>query len=191
MEGDNEVEQAGIIRNRVSESTCSWPSVEQTVGLKFCMDYHFPNVTKINNATYFILAGSSGFRLSLQKSDPTTKTYILEYKWEDTHNSSYISLTFDTPGSKVKRLLGANLTLDLHSHNLTLLMQSTAGSVVAKGKYKNTFAEKYIQLELDVNNNKKLDTLLSLETEQIRNGHLYKPKIFLGVNNDRVAELEG
>lgn len=191
MEGDNEVEQAGIVKDRISESTCSWPSVEQTVGLKFCMDYHFPNVTKINNASYFIIAGSSGFRLSLQKSDPTTKTYILEYKSEDTHNSSYISLTFDTPDSKVKRLLVANLTLDLHSHNLTLVTQSTAGIVVAKGRYKNTVSEKYIELQLDVNNNKKLDTLLSLETEQIRNGHLYKPKIFLGVNNDRVAELEG
>lgn len=191
MEGRKEVEQSGIVKDRILESTCSWPSVEQTVGLKFCMDYHFPNVTKINNAPYFILAGSSGFRLSLQKSDPTTKTYLLKYKWEDTHNSSYISLTFDTPGSKVKRLLGANLTLDLHSHNVTLVMQSTAGTVVAKGKYKNTFSEKYLQLQLDVNNNKKFDTLLSLSTENIRNGHLYKPKIFLGVNNDRVAQLEG
>lgn len=191
MERNREIVQAGIVKNRVSESICSWPSVEQTVGLKFCMDYHFPNVTKINNASYFILSGSSGFRLSLQKSDPTTKTYLLEYKWEDTHNSSYISLTFDTPGSKVKRLLGANLTLDLHSHNLTLLMQSTAGTVQAHGKFKYTDAEKYFQIILDVNNNRKFDALISLETEAVRYGHLYKPKVFLGVNNDRVAELEG
>lgn len=191
MKGAEEIEQAGILKNRVSKSICSWPSVEQTVGLKLCADYHFPNVTKINNASYFILAGSSGVRLSLQKADPTTKTYLLEYKWEDNNNGSYISLTFDTPGSKVKRLLGANLTLDVHSNNLTLLMQSTAGTVEARGKYKNTDHEKYLQLQLEINNKKKFDALVSLQKDDIRNGYLFKPKLYLGVNAERVAQLEG
>lgn len=191
MKHDKEEPQKGLVEKKASQSLCSWPAVENTIGLKLCADYHFTNVTKIPEAPYSILAGPAGFRVSLQKADPTAKTYLLEYKWTHLKNSSVVSLTFDTPGSSLRRVLGANLTLDTESNNLTLLLQSTAGNILAKGRYKNTPEDKYLQITLDVNDKQHLDASCSLQQKEIRNGFTYYPKFYLGVNGERVAELQG
>lgn len=189
----NEVEEAqsGLEGNRVSQSICSWPAVEKTVGLKLCADYHFMNVTKMRDAPYLLLAGPAGFRLSLQKSDPTAKKYLLEYRWTRSENVSVVSLTFDTPGANARRILGANLTLGVETHNLTVLMESSAGAVLARGKYKNVPREKYLQFSVDVDNKRLWDASCSLNQTEIKNGYVYFPKFYLGVNGDRVAELQG
>lgn len=191
MKGSGEELQEGIEKYRVQGSACTWPAVDKTLGLKLCADYHFANVTDIANVPHFIMAGPAGFRLSLQKSDPTAITYLLEYKWEETPASSYMSLTLDTPDSSIPRIMGANMTIDKESQNLTLLLRSTEGTVLARGKYKNTDTEKYLQLGLDINNQKNFDALLSLEKQEIRNGFLYEPKLYLGINEERVADLQG
>ncbi|KAJ3640007.1 hypothetical protein Zmor_003331 [Zophobas morio] len=183
--------QSGLSKHRVSKSICSWPAVDKTVGLKLCGEYHFINVTKINKAPYFVLAGPSGFRLFLEKSDPTAKIYLFEYKWTDKKDLSVVSLTFDTPGSSVGRLFSANFTVDRQSQNLTLFLQSTAGTVLARGKYKNTDSEKYLQLVLTINDKKHFDLELSLIRRDSRHGFIYRPKIYLGINGERVLELQG
>lgn len=183
--------QKGLWKNRVSKSICSWPAVDKTVGLKLCGEYHFINVTKISKAPYFTLAGPAGFRLFLEKSDPTAKIYLFEYKWTDKQDFSVVSLTFDTPGSSLRRLLAANFTVDRQSQNLTLFLQSTAGTVFAKGKYKNTEEEKYLQLVLDINDKKHFDCSISLVRQDSRHGFTYFPKIYLGVNGERVLDLQG
>lgn len=189
----NEVEepQSGLESNRVSQSICSWPTVEKTVGLKLCANYHFMNVTKMKNAPYLLLAGPAGFRLSLQKSDPRAKKYLLEYRRTRSANVSVISLTFDTPGANARRILGANLTLGVETHNLTVLLQSSAGAVLAHGKYKNVPDEKYMQFSVDVDNKTLWNASCSLHQSEIRNGYNYLPKFYLGVNGERVAELQG
>lgn len=191
MKGDVEEVQSGLKKDQVSHSTCSWPAVEKTIGLKLCADYHFINVTKNETAAYSILSGPAGFRVYLQKADPNAKTYLLEYKWTDLHNSSVVSLTFDTSGSSIRRILGANLTLERDSQNLTLLLQSTAGTILARGKYKNSEMDKHLQLTLDINNKQHLDASCSLQVQEIKNGFTYYPKFYLGVNGERVAELQG
>lgn len=72
------------LRNVISNTTCSWPALDRLVGLKMCMDYQFPNVTHEIKSNYFILTGPTLFKLSLNKADPTAKSYLLEYKWERT-----------------------------------------------------------------------------------------------------------
>lgn len=191
MNGDNEQRQTGLDNKHVSQSVCSWPVIDKIVGLKLCAHYHFTNVTKIGNAPYFILAGPAGFGLSLEKADPTAKTYFLEYKWNKSDTSSGISFTFDTPGSSVPRLSGINLTLDRQSDNVTLLLYSPDTTMVARGKYKNTDTEKYLQVALDIDDKKHLDASLSLQQIPNRNGYTYIPKVYLGVNGERVAELQG
>lgn len=191
MNGDMEHRQRGLENNRVSQSACSWPVLDKSIGLKLCAHYHFANVTKIDYAPYFILAGPAGFRLSLQKADPTAKTYFLEYKWNKSDTGSAISLTFDTPGSAVRRLIGINLTVDTRNHNVTLMLHSSSGNLVARGKYKNTVTEKYLQVALNIDDKKHLDLSLSLDQKESKNGHTYIPKVYLGVNGERVAELQG
>ncbi|KYB29704.1 hypothetical protein TcasGA2_TC031518 [Tribolium castaneum] len=191
MKRNVEQVQSGPSEHRVSKSICSWPAVDKTVGLKLCGEYHFINVTKINKAPYFVLAGPAGLRLFLEKSDPTAKTYIFEYKWTDKRDLSIVSLTFDTPGSSIGRLFAANFTVDRQSQNLTLFLQSTAGTVLARGRYKNTDKEKYLQLALTINEKKHFDWNLSLIREDSKHGFNYYPKIYLGINGERVLELQG
>jgi hypothetical protein len=191
MKHEVEQLQSGLSDNLVSKSICSWPAVDKTVGLKLCGEYHFINVTKINKAPYFVLAGPSGLRLFLEKSDPTAKTYLFEYKWTDKKDLTVVSLTFDTPGSSVGRLLAANFTVDKQSQNLTLFLQSTAGTVLARGRYKNTHKEKYLQLALTINEKKHFDLNLSLIRRDSTHGFIYFPKIYLGINGERVLELQG
>lgn len=191
MKNDVEEPQSGLESNRVSESICSWPAVERTVGLKLCADYYFMNVTKMKNTPYLFLAGPAGFRLSLQKSDPTTKKYIFEYRWTRSANVSVISVTFDTPGVNARRILGANLTFGVETHNLTVLLQSSAGEILTQGKYKNVPDEKYFKFSVDVDNKSLWNVSSSLHQTEIRNGYNYFPKFYLGVNGERVAELQG
>lgn len=191
MKNNVEHLQSGLSENLITKSICSWPAVDETVGLKLCGDYHFMNVTKINKAPYFILAGPTGFRLFLDKSDPTAKIYLFEYKWTDKNDTSIVSLTFDTPGSTLRRLLSANFTVDRQSKNLTLLFQSSAGTVLARGKYKNTDDEKYFQIALNINDKKHFDASASLIRQDSRHGYIYFPKAYVGVNGDRVLELQG
>lgn len=191
MKGSEEIQQEGQKEAYVTESACSWPAVEKTVGLQMCVDYHFSNVTQVNNASYFILAGPAGFRLSLQKTDPTATTYLLEYKWVEKSTGSYASITFDTPGSSARRVLSANLTIDSVSRNLTVQFQSTEGTALARGRYKNTEMEKYLQFALDINEETNFDMLVSLEKQEIRNGFMFHPRCYLAIKDDRIADLEG
>lgn len=75
---------AVIPSNIISNTTCSWAALDRLIGLKMCLDYQFPNVTKNPNASYFILNGLTLFKVSLIKADPTAKNYVLEYKWNKT-----------------------------------------------------------------------------------------------------------
>ncbi|CAH0561935.1 unnamed protein product [Brassicogethes aeneus] len=190
-QNDVDVPQSGLFKNRVSESICYWAVVDKAVGLKPCGDYHFTNVTEIDNVPYFLLAGPAGFRWYLNKSDPTAKIYLFEYKKTMEKYVSSYSLIFDTPGSQLKRLLTANLTIDSKKQNVTVVIRSSDGALSARVKFKNTDAEKIVELTLDVNNQKHFNALLALTKDEINNGFIFKPRAYLGVNSERVMELQG
>lgn len=82
--GEKSKKKLTVPETIISNTTCSWPSLEKLVGLKVCADYQFPNVTKISNASYFVLNGPTLFKVSVIKADPTAKSYLLEYKWDVT-----------------------------------------------------------------------------------------------------------
>lgn len=88
-------------------------------------------------------------------------------------------------------MISANLTLDVDAQNISLVLHSARGSILAKGKFKNTPRDKYLEAVLDINNRKHLDISMSLEEVQSHNGRTYIPKFYLGVNSERVAELDG
>ncbi|KAK9890371.1 hypothetical protein WA026_010464 [Henosepilachna vigintioctopunctata] len=186
-----EVPQFGLKEYVIKKSICSWPVIEKTLRLRTCTEYHFVNVTKMRNAPYFILAGPAEFRIFLEKLDPTTKDFILEYKWTDAGETSAISLSFDAPGSTLGKIVEANFNIDRLSRNLTLSVKTTAGTVTAHGNYKNTPEEKYLQIAVNINDFKHFDTTISLLKKPINHGFIYYPRIYLGVNNERVIEIQG
>lgn len=188
-QNDMEQSQSGLSRNRVSQSICYWPVVDKALGLKPCGDYHFTNVTRMSNAPYFLLAGPAGFRWYLNKSDPTAKIYLFEYKKTQANNGTVYSMVMDTPGSSLKRLVSANFILA--KRNITMLIKSSDGALMARAKYKNTEDETLLELTLDINNQKHFDASFSINREPSPNGFKYLPRVYLGVNNERVVDLQG
>ncbi|PSN49824.1 hypothetical protein C0J52_08839 [Blattella germanica] len=185
MHGDKEEYQSGNTEDRVVQHTCSWPTIDRTLGLNFCADLVYPNISQINTTSQFIFSGPTKFSLAMKKADPTAKKYLLEYKWETSKdNMTIISFVFDTPDSKLKRELSAKLYLDMNSQNLTLLLQSSR-------KYKNMEKEKYLQFGLNIDGKRHFDAELGLKIKDVKYGHIYQPRLYLAINNERIAELSG
>ncbi|KAF5300365.1 hypothetical protein FQR65_LT00986 [Abscondita terminalis] len=191
VNGESETRQKCVDNSEISYSTCSWPAIEKNIGLKLCGNYHYPNVTKLDHAPYFILSGPSGFELFVQKTESSINSYVFEYKWEKSSTANSISVTFDTPGSLKHKFLSANFTFDIKNSDINLVINSPGKVLTAHGEYKNTEEEKYVQMTLNVNNKKHFDASLSLKQFENRNGYTYVPKAYLGVNGERVAEIQG
>ena len=98
LTGEKSMTKLSVPENIISNTTCSWQALERLIGLKLCADYQFPNVTKLSNASYFILNGPTLFKVSVIKADPTAKSYLLEYKWDVTP-VIYLFITFTAPFS--------------------------------------------------------------------------------------------
>jgi hypothetical protein len=63
--------------------------------------------------------------------------------------------------------------------------------LLVAGKYKNAENEKYIQFGLDIDGKKHFDAELGLKVKDVKYGHIYQPKLYLAINNERIAELSG
>uniref|UniRef100_A0A1Y1LL77 Vitellogenin domain-containing protein n=1 Tax=Photinus pyralis TaxID=7054 RepID=A0A1Y1LL77_PHOPY len=188
VKGGVEHQQSGVEGSAVEKSTCSWPVFEKTLGLKLCAHYHYPNVTRIETAPYFPLAGPSGFGLSLQK---TAQSYILEYTWDKKSKNNAMTLTFDAVGTVERRLMSANMSFHPLGCDSNLALNAPGYTILTHGSLKNTKDEKYLKMTLDINNKKHFDASLSLKQAESQNGHTYFPKAYLGVNGERVAEIQG
>ncbi|XP_015122764.1 uncharacterized protein LOC107045138 [Diachasma alloeum] len=174
-----------------ANTTCSWPVLERLIGLKMCLDYQFPNTTEITDASYFLLNGPTLFRTLIIKADPTAESYLFEYKWNASPTESIIKLAFDTPGSKIHREASAVLMFDAPNRNVSLLLSSAGNSLVAKGTYKRTDDEAMIDVGLDVNGTKHLQGYMGYVRKKGNYGYTYSPKMYLAINGERVAELQG
>ncbi|XP_056647213.1 uncharacterized protein LOC130451874 [Diorhabda sublineata] len=188
---DIEETQEGLVDNRIKNEICSWPAVDEAIGLKLCTNYNFVNVTKITNLPYLLMIGPANFRISLHKADPTATVYLFQYKYESRENIGVISVIFDTPGSAVERLISANLTLDNQSQNMTLFLRSATNTVVAYGRYKFTPDEQLIQLEFDINNVKHFEASAGLKRSTLKHGYSYRPNVYVGVSGERIISFTG
>ncbi|KAK2581438.1 hypothetical protein KPH14_005113 [Odynerus spinipes] len=175
----------------ISNTTCSWQALDRLIGLKMCLDYQFANVTKNPNASYFLLNGPTLFKISVIKADPTAKSYLLEYKWERTEKQSVFKVAFDTPGSQMKRELSATVSFDIQNHNVTVLLHSVGNSLVAKGTYKKTENETFIEVGFDINGTKHLDASIGYTRKKFTYGYTYSPKFYLDINSERVVAVSG
>lgn len=59
------------------------------------------------------------------------------------------------------------------------------------GKYKYTPTEKYLDVSLDVNGQKKFIAQIGLRRRDVNNGYVYQPKLYVAVNGERIVELSG
>lgn len=59
------------------------------------------------------------------------------------------------------------------------------------GTYKRTDSETSLDIGLDINGTKHLDASIGYNRTDGHYGYNYKPKFYLAINNERVAELSG
>ncbi|XP_066586148.1 uncharacterized protein Apoltp [Prorops nasuta] len=175
----------------ISNTTCTWAALDRLIGLKMCTEYQFPNVTNDPSSSYFILKGPTLFKVSLIKADPTATNYLLQYRWDRTVDKSALRIAFDTPGSHVNRELSGSISFDAKTHNVSILLHSAGNSLVAKGTYKSTDDETFIDVGFDINGTKHLDASIGYSRKQFSYGYIYYPKLHLTINSERVAAITG
>ncbi|BES90627.1 Domain of Unknown Function (DUF1081) [Nesidiocoris tenuis] len=189
---DDEENLTGVTAGRTEKSLCSWAFVDETIGLKLCASTLLPNSTFLLESPMFLFSGPLKFEFFLEKSDPTAKIYIIEYRLDTfANNKSVITLKLETPGSTTRRGLSAVIDLDTQSQNLTLVYQSTLSHVMAQGYYKNTPSEKMANFGLDINGKKHIDIRLGFEIKEGKYGKTYYPKTMFAINGKRIVSLSG
>ncbi|KAL4716758.1 hypothetical protein ACJJTC_001914, partial [Scirpophaga incertulas] len=191
LHGDQELQQQGLNQNRVEQNTCSWSTFDNAIGIKVCASYQFPNMTNIHHAPYFLMSGPAKYILSLEKADPSAKTYAFEYKWDKNETADVIGFSFDTPNSKEKRTFNAQLSLTNTSSTAQLILHSAKSTIKAKALYRNLQDDKTIEATLDVDGHKQFDTLMSLTRHDIKHGYVWVPRAYWVVDDDKIAELSG
>lgn len=182
-----QAERVGHIENE----TCSWPVIDDIFGLTLCTKYNFPNTSQLLESPLILFSGPIKFALTLEKSDPTIKKYIFEYKMIEFVNKTVLSVLFETPESEVKRSLMTTVDWDVHGKNLTLVLHSAQNHIHAQGFYKNMPNETSVNFVFDINGMKHIGIQIALFAKEGKYGYTYEPRLWFQINNKRVAEVTG
>lgn len=94
LSGSDVTQVKGVTAGLVENKICSWPIIDEILGLKVCTNFLFPNAANVLKMPILLLKGPLKFGVSLEKSDPTAKTYILEYKKVDANVSTLVYFLF-------------------------------------------------------------------------------------------------
>ncbi|KAH8412988.1 hypothetical protein KR009_007324, partial [Drosophila setifemur] len=188
---DEHLPQAGIAK-RSSNSTCTWPVLDQAIGLQMCSHYSVPD---LSNATEIypslLLAGPLNFSVILKKSDLSAKKYVFEYKWDQLPLDNKFSLVFTTPGSKVPRILVANVTKVPDAFNASVAFVNGQNRVSAGCSYDGNPEFRRLDVYLDTNGNRSLDLGMELRRQQDFTAWIYSPRMLLAINGVNITGLAG
>ncbi|XP_039479409.1 uncharacterized protein LOC120443997 [Drosophila santomea] len=188
---EEQVPQAGIAK-RSANSTCTWPVLDQAIGLQMCSHYSVPD---LSNATEIypslLLAGPLNFSLILKKSDLSAKKYVFEYRWEQQEEDNKFALVFTTPGSKVPRVLVANVTKVPDAFNASVAFVNGPNRVSAGCSYDGNPDFRRLDVYLDTNGNRSLDLGMELRRHQDFTAWIYNPRMLLAINGVNITGLAG
>ncbi|XP_043065229.1 LOW QUALITY PROTEIN: uncharacterized protein LOC108101203 [Drosophila ficusphila] len=191
QKGEKQLPQTGI-EKRSANSTCTWPVLDQAIGLQMCSHYSVPD---LSNATEIypslLLAGPLNFSLILKKSDLSAKKYVFEYKWDQQEVDNNFSLVFTTPGSKVPRVLVANVTKVTDAFNASVAFVNGPNRVSAGCSYDGNPDFQRLDVYLDTNGNRSLDLGMELRRHQDFTAWIYNPRMLLAINGVNITGLAG
>uniref|UniRef100_A0A182NT55 Vitellogenin domain-containing protein n=1 Tax=Anopheles dirus TaxID=7168 RepID=A0A182NT55_9DIPT len=188
-----EIRQTGIER-RYYNSTCTWPFIDQAIGLKMCANYSLPDVSSSSKdveVPSLILSGPVNFDLSLEKADLTAKMFLLKYSWDERQNQTIATVLFETPNSQIPRIFRANVTNEANRKTATMSFLNGNISHKAIGIYINNPDQHRLEMSLNVNDRKYLALEMGYNKTGARNGRMYYPAFYLSVNNERIAGMGG
>ena len=80
VKGNKEVPVRASGVEPIEKQICSWRVVDDVFGLTLCTNFTFPNTSLLLESPLILFSGPIKFALTLEKSDPSTKKYIFEYK---------------------------------------------------------------------------------------------------------------
>lgn len=181
------------ITDRYKNSTCTWPSIDDMLGLKVCIDYSLPDVSDASKVyPSLVLSGPIVFDIHLDKADSSAKIFNFEYKWNKGREFSHGSITFETPNTKIPRQFSATLQTDPENYNITMGFKNGDKTQTALGFIKNSPNEKSADFSLDINGKKHFSMVLS-STRKVQSisRSTMTPKFMLIINDQKVAGMAG
>jgi hypothetical protein len=181
------------ITDRYMNSTCTWPQIDDMLGLKICIDYSLPSLedtTKIYPS--LVLSGPVIFDIHLDKADLSAKVFNFEYKWNKGKDSSQGSISFETPNTKIPRQLSATIRTDPQNYNLTMGFKNGDKTQTALGYFKNAPDEKAADLSLNINGKEHFSMHFSMLKKFVSKYRTtLNPKFLLVINDNKVAGWQG
>jgi hypothetical protein len=161
----------GGISSRYDNTTCTWPSIDDALGLKMCIDYSVPDVSETEKSyPSLLLSGPIKFDIHLDKTDPTAKVFNFEYEWSKNSTESQGIFKFETPGSQIPRVFVTNVTSKDESYNFLMGFQNGNITHSAEGLYKNKKKEKVLNLSVSIDGKKQFSLEMGVNRTDIRNG---------------------
>lgn len=181
------------ITDRYKNSTCTWPSVDDMLGLKVCIDYSLPDVSDTSK-TYpsLVLSGPIEFDIHLDKADLSAKIFNFEYEWNKGKDASHGSITFETPNTKIPRQFSISLRTDPQNYNMTMGFINGNQTQTALGYVKLAPGEKSLDFSISINDKKHFSMEMSVTKKRLTKSKTQmNPKFMLIINDAKVAGMNG
>ena len=181
------------ISNRYMNSSCTWPSIDNMIGLKVCVDYSLPDVSDADKVyPSLVLSGPIIFDIHLDKADLSAKIFNFEYQWNKGNEISEGSITFETPSTRIPRHFAATVKTDPQNYNLTMGFKNGDQTHTALGFIKNTPNQKSADFSISINGKKHFSMELSTTKKILsKSKSSMNPKFMLIINDQKVAGMAG
>lgn len=181
------------INDKYNGTSCTWPAIDETIGLQVCVDYNLPDVSnQEKNYPSLIFSGPINFDIHLDKADLSAKIFTFDYNWKSGKSGSEGSVVFETPNTKIPRKLSAVLITDPTDYNFTMKLINGEKIQTFLGKVK--YSPLIKSLDFSVSQNDKTHLLLEMKLlKEIISKSRSKttPLLFLTIQDQKVFGLSG
>lgn len=181
------------ITYRYMNSTCTWPSIDNMLGLKVCVDYSLPDVSDTDKVfPSLVLSGPIIFDIHLDKADLSAKIFNFEYQWNKGNELSHGSITFETPNTIIPRQFSAAIRTDPQNYNLTMAFKNGDQVHTALGFIRNSQDEKSADFSINLNDKRHFSMELSMVKKMLsKTRSSMIPKFMLIIRDQKVAGMAG
>lgn len=187
---DSEIKQVGIPK-RYSNSSCTWPFVDEAVGLKICAEYSLPDVSNSTSYPSLILSGPLNINVHLDKADLTAKDFVFEYRSTKNQEQIIRTLIFETPNSVIPRRFSANVTSNDTTYDIGMEFVNGKTEHNAVGLYKNTENDKRLEFTFNTQGKSNMGFQIGLNKTDVKHGAIYRPLFYLMVKDVKIAGIGG
>ncbi|XP_077982070.1 uncharacterized protein LOC144437076 [Glandiceps talaboti] len=193
------MELPGIRDNYREYSKCTGRIIEKWAGVRLCGDLRYPNATQHNDAPFFPLTGPMSAKITLEKVDPTLKSYNMEAKYQvqkkrvnfKTEISDVIRFMIGTPGTFMPRTHSIDVVLNRAQKALNVDVVSLDKKLFVQTKLINETDLKKAEFNLNYNNEYQYTTSAELVIDRSNELTRYMPTVEIHLPNRKDLTLSG